>query len=120
MMQGLRKMRPSLQIDLGEEATATDEFVCDKLLVEGLSAWPAHALASGQDLLCPKVISGTDEPVLLKKGFAGANGTKYTCEHAEFSVTHQTGMLVLVRLEPEAKMRLGKRAAGMGDEGVLV
>ena len=76
MMQGLLKMRPSLEVQLGGETAATDEFVCDKLLVEGLSAWPAHTLASGQDLLCPKVISGSDDPLLLKKGFAGANGTK--------------------------------------------
>lgn len=125
MMQGLRKMRPSLQILLGEgEVAGNDGFVHDKLLVEGLTAWPTYTLATGTngcDLLCPKIISGSDEPLILKKGFAGANGTKYTCEHAEFQVTHQTGNLVLVRLEEQAKIRLSDVLANASSgQGVLV
>ena len=52
-------------------------------------------------------------------GAQGTNGTKYTCEHAEFELGHGTGNLVLKRLEPETQLRLGARATG-GGEGTLV
>ena len=49
----------------------------------------------------------------------GTNGTKYTCEHAEFELGHGTGNLVLKRLELQAQLRLGAHAGG-GGAGTLV
>mmetsp|Transcript_28274 Transcript_28274/g.59409 ORF Transcript_28274/g.59409 Transcript_28274/m.59409 type:complete len:230 (-) Transcript_28274:205-894(-) len=109
MLQGLQRLRPSLQIELAKETTTSiDGFVHNKMLVEGLTAWPAESLCipGGNELRCPESIVGSEEVVVLKKGFQGSNGTKYTCEHAEFELGHGTGNLVLKRLEPEAKMRL--------------
>mmetsp|Transcript_46704 Transcript_46704/g.77288 ORF Transcript_46704/g.77288 Transcript_46704/m.77288 type:complete len:229 (-) Transcript_46704:53-739(-) len=108
MMQGLCKLRTALKVRLddGPDASEGDGFVHNKMLVEELTAWPGESLGVGKDLRCPPEIVGSDEVVILKKGFQGSNGTKYTCEHAEFSLMHGTGNLVLKRLEPEAKMRL--------------
>lgn len=109
MLSGLRRLRPALECRLCDEpGERTDGFVHDKMLVEGLSAWPAESLSipGSQDLRCPKEIVGSEELVVLKKGFQGSNGTKYTCDDAEFEMGHTTGNLVLKRLEPEAKMRL--------------
>jgi len=125
MVQGLRRLRPALDVRLdGADGPAVDGFVHSKTLVEGLSAWPADALsiAGGSDLRCPQQIVGTDEVVVLTKGFQGSNGTKYTCEHAVFELAHGTGNLVLKQLEPEAKLRLsGCISKGAPrQEGVLV
>ena len=118
--QGVHKLRPGLRFELGSECGAVDGFVHDKALIEGLTAWPAASLAINADeLRCPPEIAGDAEEVLpLKKGFQGTNGTKYTCEHAEFELGHGTGNLVLKRLEPAAMLRLGLGVGG-GD-GTLV
>ena len=85
-----------------------------KLLVEGLTAWPVESLSveGSSDLRCPAEIVGSDAVVLLSKGFSGTNGIKYTCEDAEFLQTLGTPNLVLVRLEPEARLRLATRMPG--------
>jgi len=112
MVQGLRRMRPALTVHVGDETV--EGFVHEKLLVEGLTAWPADTLTvpGGSDLRCPAEVLGSDAVVLLAKGFSGTNGTKYTCEDAEFLMTHGTTNLVLVRLEPEARLRLATRMPG--------
>ena len=120
MVQGLRKMRPTLTINLGEESA--EGFVHQKLLVEGLTAWPISSLTVGgegsQEVRCPPEIVGSDEIVLLKKGFSGTNGVRFTCDDAEFSLQHATNNMVLVRLEPEARLRLAARLQNGG--GTLV
>ena len=112
MVQGLRRMRPALMVHVGDETI--EGFVHEKLLVEGLTAWPADTLSvpDSTDLRCPAEVLGTDAVVLLSKGFSGTNGTKYTCEDAEFLMTLGTPNLVLVRLEPEARLRLATRMPG--------
>ena len=112
MVQGLRRMRPALTVHVGDETI--EGFVHEKLLVEGLTAWPADTLSvpGSSDLRCPAEVLGTDAVVLLSKGFSGTNGTKYTCEDAEFLMTLGTPNLVLVRLEPEARLRLATRMPG--------
>ena len=112
MVQGLRRMRPALTVHVGDETV--EGFVHEKLLVEGLTAWPADTLTvpGGSDLRCPAEVLGSGAVVLLSKGFSGTNGTKYTCEDAEFLMTHGTTNLVLVRLEPEARLRLATRMPG--------
>ena len=69
--QGLERLRPQLRLELGKEGSTADGFVHNKTLVEGLTAWPAEALAidGGNDLRCPSEITGSDEIVPLKKGF---------------------------------------------------
>ena len=122
MAQGLRLLRPQLEVALGDGMDASRSgFVHQKLLVEGLTAWPAHALqapSGGSDLLCPPEIAGDGVQLVMKKGFSGTNGTKYTCDLAEFEVLHGTGNLVLKRLEPEARLRLAARLSE--PEGVVV
>lgn len=112
MVQGLRRMRPALTVDIGEEAA--EGFVHQKLLVEGMTAWPVDTLTvdGSQELRCPAEVLGSNEVVLLKKGFSGTNGTKYTCDDAEFLQTHGTANLVLTRLEPEARLRLATKMPG--------
>lgn len=102
MAQGLRKLRPGLHVLLGKldgpPTAEIDGFACDKMLVEGLTAWdPGPLKLSDGDLRCPTEIAGEAE-VVLKKGFSGSNGTKYSCELAEFEMGHATGSLVLKRL----------------------
>ena len=63
-------------------------------------------------------VGGYDEIVLLKKGFSGTNGVRFTCDDAEFSLQHATNNMVLVRLEPEARLRLAARLQNGG--GTLV
>ena len=112
MVQGLRRMRPALTVHIGDETV--EGFVHEKLLVEGLTAWPVESLSveGSSDLRCPAEIVGSDAVVLLSKGFSGTNGIKYTCEDAEFLQTLGTPNLVLVRLEPEARLRLATRMPG--------
>ena len=43
MVQGLRRMRPALTVHVGDETI--EGFVHEKLLVEGLTAWPADTLS---------------------------------------------------------------------------
>lgn len=119
--QGLERLRPKVCIELGNDAPLIDGFVHDKMLIEGLTAWPAETLTidGGSDFCCPREIVGSDDIVPLKKGFQGANGTKFTCEHATFELGHGTGNMVLKRLEPEAHFRLGARATG-SSAGTLV
>ena len=105
----------------GMDASRQGGFVHQKLLVEGLTAWPAHALqapSGGSDLLCPPEIAGDGVQIVMTKGFSGTNGTKYVCDLAEFEVLHGTGNLVLKRLEPEARLRLAARLSE--PEGVVV
>lgn len=119
MVQGLRRMRPALTINLGSEGA--EGFVHQKLLVEGLTSWPAESLAiepGSNELRCPPEIVGSDEVVMLKKGFSGTNGVRFTCDDAEFEMMHSTSNLVLKRLEPEARLRLATRLQGGG--GTLV
>ena len=123
MAQGLRLLRPQLEVALGDgmDASRQGGFVHQKLLVEGLTAWPAHALqapSGGSDLLCPPEIAGDGVQIVMTKGFSGTNGTKYVCDLAEFEVLHGTGNLVLKRLEPEARLRLAARLSE--PEGVVV
>ena len=112
MVQGLRRMRPALTVRIGDKAV--EGFVHEKLLVEGLTSWPCASLTieGSSDLRCPAEVLGSDEVVLLKKGFSGTNGTKYTCDDAEFIQTHGTTNLVLKRLEPEARLRLATKMPG--------
>lgn len=115
VVQGLRKMRPALAVKLGGEPVR-EGFVHQKLLVEGLTAWAAETLAvepGSSEFRCPPEITGSDAVVLLKKGFQGTNGTKYTCEDAEFEMAHSTGNMVLKSLEPEARLRLAARLPGV-------
>ena len=115
-------LRPQLEVALGDGMDASRSgFVHQKLLVEGLTAWPAHALqapSGGSDLLCPPEIAGDGVQLVMTKGFSGTNGTKYVCDLAEFEVLHGTGNLVLKRLEPEARLRLAARLSE--PEGVVV
>ena len=112
MVQGLRRIRPALTVHAGDETI--EGFVHEKLLVEGLTAWPADTLSvpGSSDMRCPAEVLGSDAVVVLTKGFSGTNGTKYMCEDAEFLMTHGTTNLVLVRLEPEARLRLATRMPG--------
>lgn len=107
--QGLARMRPGLDVRLGEGLDiAAEGFVHDKQLVEKLTAWPFHTLAvpggGMQDAYCPEEISGKGKPrIELKRGFQGPNGTKYRCDLAIFEMYHSTGNLVLLELLGEAK-----------------
>jgi len=126
--QGLCKVRSSLEVLLGDGMDAAGEgFVHDKVLVEGLTAWHWSELqvpGTQHDVYCPEVISGEGNArVVLSRGFQGSNGTKYTCDDAEFLMGHDSGNLVLVRLEPEARMRLATRLGGdtkLKEQGVVV
>ena len=124
MAQGLQRLRPALRLALGDDQPKVDGFVCNKTIVEGLTAWPSHELEmpggrpGANELRCPADISGPGEPVPLTKGFQGSNGTKYTCDLAVFELAHGTGNMVLKTLSVEAKMRLSKLSGGA--DGVLV
>ena len=126
MLQGLSKLRNDLHCivhDDGGKSSVHDGFVHDKMLVEGLTVWPAESLRveGNQDLICPPDVSAPGDVVVLKKGFQGTNGTKYTCEDAEFELSHVTGNLVLKRLELGARMRLMSSGnLGSLDGGVFV
>jgi hypothetical protein len=126
MAQGLSRLRPALKLVLGDDdQPKVDGFVHDKTIIEGLTAWPAEELEmpdsrpGAGNLRCPVEISGPGKPVPLKKGFQGSNGTKYTCELADFELGHGTGNMVLITLNLEAKMRLAKMNGGP-EPGVLV
>jgi hypothetical protein len=105
--QGLRGLRPGLEVLLGDGLDATREgFVHDKKLVPGLTSWSFESLkvpGTQNDLYCPAEISGDGPKVQLKRGFQGANGTKYKCDLAAFEMYHQTGNLVLISLASDEK-----------------
>lgn len=124
MAQGLRKLRPKVEVLLGEvggaPAAEIDGFVHDKMLVEGLTAWGAEMLKTPEGgFNCPPEVAG-EKPAHLDKGFSGANGTKYTCEHGEFQLIHTTGSMVLKKLSPEAALRLACKTSGAPAQGTLV
>ena len=76
MLQGLQKLRPSLEISIGEEPLA-EGFVHEKQLVEGRSAWPAETLKvpdTQYDYYCPEAVAGEGEKIVLTRGFQGPNG----------------------------------------------
>ncbi|KAL1530019.1 hypothetical protein AB1Y20_000944 [Prymnesium parvum] len=101
VLRGLSRLRPKLEVSLGSGPLA-DGFVCEKRLIEGLSAWPADELRvpNSNDFWCPEEISGRGkERVVLTKGFSGANGTKYKCDLAVFEQYNTTGNFVLLELK---------------------
>lgn len=106
VLGGLSRLRPDLHVSLGSGPLA-DGFVCEKQLLEGLSAWapdelqvPGTQNGAVADFYCPEEISGKGkERVLLKKGFSGSNGTKWSCELAVFEQYNQTGNFVLLELK---------------------
>ena len=109
MAQGLCRLRKDFEVVIGpgfDHTAAT--FGCDKQLVENLSAWPCDTLkvpnGGPQDFLCPSQIAGEGVQLELKRGFQGTNGTKYTCDLAEFSLGHNTGNMVLVKLKNREKV----------------
>ena len=76
MLTGLRKLRPSLDINVGEDPLA-DGFVHEKQLVEGRSAWPSENLKvpdCQQEYYCPEEVAGKGERIIMKRGFQGPNG----------------------------------------------
>jgi len=101
VLSGLRRLRPNLNVSLGE-APLFDGFVHQKKILEGLSAWAADDLqvpgTQGQSLYCPEEIAGAGVKLELKRGFQGANGTKFKCDLAVFELYNATGNLVLLEL----------------------
>jgi len=101
VLQGLSHLRPQLRVSLGSGPLA-EGFVCDKQLLEGLSAWSPDDLqvpGSQAEFYCPEQISGVGkERIKLDKGFSGANGTKWKCAFATFEQYNQTGNFVLLEL----------------------
>ena len=109
VLSGLQRMRPKLQVKLAEvEATPlADGFVCQKQLIEGLSAWTpddllvpgSHTSHQSLEFYCPKEISGEgNERVTLTRSDEGSNGVKWTCDLATFEQGHETGNFVLIEL----------------------
>lgn len=100
--RGLCKLRPGLELLLGDELDATAEgFGCDRQLVEGLTAWPTGDLAvpgKQNAYYCPKEIAGEGVLIELKQGFQGPNGVKFKCDLATFELYHTTGSMVLKTL----------------------
>eukprot|EP00966_Prymnesium_polylepis_P154440 3565752-Prymnesium_polylepis.2 len=92
VLNGLGRLRSQLHVVLGQAGPLADGFVCQKQLIEGLSAWPADDLKvpdTQADFYCPLEISGEgNERIKLEKGFSGSNGTsapqrtRVHCQHA--------------------------------------
>lgn len=116
--QGLCRLRPALEeVLLGESFDKTStQFVHDKKLVPGLTAWnPADLAVPGKSsdaFYCPTEISGEGVRIELTKGAQGTNGNKYRCELATFELYHQTGNMVL--------QTLAKQESETGDGGGTV
>jgi len=102
VLNGLGRLRSQLHVVLGQAGPLADGFVCQKQLIEGLSAWPADDLKvpdTQADFYCPLEISGEgNERIKLEKGFSGSNGTKWKCDLATFEQYNQTGNFVLLEL----------------------
>ena len=77
ILQGLRKLRPSLDASVGD-APLADGFVHEKQLVVGKTAWRAESLkvdGAQNEFWCPEEVTKGGERVKLTRGFQGPNGT---------------------------------------------